>query len=409
MTTDTHNVPIYKKKIGHRERTYQRSHPWIRFELPVVRFPPKLWVQLGEARSKCEHLAGTPLKPHTADKLHQIYLAKGVLATTAIEGNTLSFKDVEAYLDGTLKLPPSKEYLKTEIENIVRACNLVIDAAVDGDGLHLDVEVVKKFNQMVLDRLDLEPEVTPGQFRQHDVRVAKYPGAPWQDCPFLVDQLTSWLDELSQELAPELGTARAILMAVMAHLYLAWIHPFGDGNGRTARLMEFAILVQAGIPVPAAHLLSDHYNETRTQYYRELDRASASGGDVVPFICYAIQGLVDGLRAQISAVKEQQLEVAWTNYVHEQLPQHSEAARRRLALVFALSRESKGVRIRDAMRLTGHIAQLYAKKTKKTLSRDINELRKRQLVVYMPGARIKANTALMRAFLPSRARVPDPA
>ncbi len=38
---------------------------------------------------------------------------------------------------------------------------------------------------------------------------------------------------------------------------MAWIHPFGDGNGRTARLLEFLILARCGmVPLPAAHLLS---------------------------------------------------------------------------------------------------------------------------------------------------------
>jgi hypothetical protein len=74
----------------------------------------------------------------------------------------------------------------------------------------------------------------------------------------------------------------AILKAMVAHLYLAWTHPFGDGNGRTARLIEFHILLSAGVPSPAAHLFSNHYNQTRAEYYRQLDRASKSGGH--PFL-----------------------------------------------------------------------------------------------------------------------------
>ena len=44
-----------------------------------------------------------------------------------------------------------------------------------------------------------------------------------------------------------------LVRAMMAHLYLAWIHTFGDGNGRTARLLEFLILARSGkVPLPAA-------------------------------------------------------------------------------------------------------------------------------------------------------------
>ena len=97
-----------------------------------------------------------------------------------------------------------------------------------------------------------------------------------------------------------------------AHLYLAWIHPFGDGNGRTARLVEFLLLANCGVvPMPAAHLLSNHYNLTRDRYYRELARASESGGDTLGFLTYAIEGFIDGIREVIGMVREQQVNIAW--------------------------------------------------------------------------------------------------
>lgn len=141
-----------------------------------------------------------------------------------------------------------------------------------------------------------------------------YRGAPAADCEFLLGRLCEWLN--SEEFAApdeELKVPLALVKAVVAHIYLAWIHPFGDGNGRTARLVEFHILLASGVPVPAAHLLSDHYNLTRSQYYRELAKASKSGGDILPFIAYALNGFLDGIREQIKRVREQQMRVAWEN------------------------------------------------------------------------------------------------
>ncbi|MDR1266053.1 MAG: hypothetical protein LBK42_10980 [Propionibacteriaceae bacterium] len=68
-------------------REYESTHPWITFHHQTRQ--PKLDLKLGEAFSKCQQLAGTPLRPATADALASLYLAKGVHATTAIEGNTL--------------------------------------------------------------------------------------------------------------------------------------------------------------------------------------------------------------------------------------------------------------------------------------------------------------------------------
>ena len=75
-------------------RTFERTHAWITFRLDLSRAAPELWLGLGEAASKCEHLSRVPLRPATALQVHQLYLAKGAAATTAIEGNTLSEAEV---------------------------------------------------------------------------------------------------------------------------------------------------------------------------------------------------------------------------------------------------------------------------------------------------------------------------
>ena len=95
-------------------RNYESTHPWLKFTLDLRHLSWDLWVMLGECQSKCEHIAGTPLRPDLSKALHTIYLAKGVAATTAIEGNTLSEQQVRQQIEGKLQVPPSKEYLKQE-------------------------------------------------------------------------------------------------------------------------------------------------------------------------------------------------------------------------------------------------------------------------------------------------------
>ena len=88
---------------------YEGSHPWITFDARGVNeFHARLWMQLGEARSKCEHLAGTPLRPNVAQDFYKVTLIKGAQATTAIEGNTLSVEQVAGIYEGSLEAPPSR-------------------------------------------------------------------------------------------------------------------------------------------------------------------------------------------------------------------------------------------------------------------------------------------------------------
>jgi len=104
-------------------RTYKRTHHWITFKADLTKAPASFWMSLGEAQSKCEHIAGVPLQPSTVKELKKMYLAKGLLATTAIEGNTLSEEEILELVDGKLELPPSKEYLAQEVKNIIDTCN----------------------------------------------------------------------------------------------------------------------------------------------------------------------------------------------------------------------------------------------------------------------------------------------
>lgn len=360
---------------------------------------------LGEAISKCEHMAGVPLAPKVAEDLHRIYLAKGVHATTAIEGNTLSEADVRARIEGKRTLPESKKYLGREVDNILNACNNVIlrDLAASKDG-RLTVERIKLFNRLVLEGLEQSDDVVPGELRKHSVGVGGYRGAPAEDCEYLLERLCDWIEEPQGNMTPLQGASRAIILAVLAHLYLAWIHPFGDGNGRTARLVEFQLLVSAGVPVPASHLLSDHYNETRSQYYRELDYASKSKGDIVRFVSYAAQGFVDGLRAQIVRIRNHQIDVAWANFVHEVCSgakHKSVTEKRRRDLVLDLSDHAGAVAYGSLMAITPRTALAYAKKTPRTLTRDLNALEKLGLIAKTPGG-YRARKERMRAFLPLR-------
>src|SRR5882672_5245593 len=109
------------------QRTYERTHPWITFNLDSQRFAPRTWMWLGEAASKCTHIAGVPLAPKIAKELHVVFLAKGARATTAIEGNTLTEDQVKAQIEGKLKLPPSQKYLQQEVKNIIDSCNWLIE------------------------------------------------------------------------------------------------------------------------------------------------------------------------------------------------------------------------------------------------------------------------------------------
>lgn len=268
-----------------------------------------------------------------------------------------------------------------EIRNIVDACNQIADSALSGDLGKTSVEGIKELNALVQRALPLKEDVFPGVIRRHDVGVGRYRGAPQQDCKYLLTELCRWLN--SESFLPDENRkiAFGILKAIIAHLYVAWIHPFGDGNGRTARLIEFRLLLSCGVPSVAAHLLSNHYNMKCDEYYRQLDLSGRSGGDVFPFIKYALQGLDEGLNEQILTIEKHQLEVHWINYVHETFrDKGSVADTRRRQLAVDLTEAPEPVPIVHLRYISPRIAEAYAGKTDSTVRRDVCALEKMGLI-----------------------------
>ena len=385
-------------------QAWRATHPWLTFRLDLSKAPYPLWMALGEARSKIEHIAGVPIQPEFAEQLLQVFLAKGVQATTAIEGNTLSEEQVLEHMEGQLKLPPSQQYLQQEIDNILAAFNQIMDESLTAGDLQLSPVRIKAFNELVLKDLPLDDkDVVPGQYRRDRRAVGTYRCPPPEACEGLMDRLCQWLNGSTFQASDSLDAITvAILRAVVAHLYFVWIHPFGDGNGRTGRLIEFQLLVEGGVPQPAAHLLSNFYNQTRAEYYRRLSAASQSGGDVLPFLTYAVVGLVDQLKLQIDWIRDQQMRVAWINFVHEQfVDEKSSTALRRRKLVLALTDKDAPVPRGRLRRLTPQLTELYVGKTTKTLARDLNALIDQGLIV-REAQGYRPNREIVAGFLPSR-------
>lgn len=383
--------------------SYERTHPWLTFKANLGDLPPKTWVQLGECASKCDHISGIPLKPGIKQELQLVYLAKGIRATTAIEGNTLTEEEVRKIIEKKTQTPLSKEYLEQEIENILKACNQIAMHVRENIQIMITAGIVCEYNKIVLEDLPVEEGVQPGVFRDHRVTVGRYLSPTPEDVPILIEKLCHWLN--GEEFISGKGynpISFAILKAIIAHLYIAWIHPFGDGNGRTARLIEFKILAQSGVPLPAAHLLSNHYNATRTEYYNQLDRTSKAGGKITDFVAYAVQGYLDGLNEQLAIIREHEIQIALENYIHEKFREKkTEAWRRRRHLALDISITQEPVKRNKIPLLSERLNEAYKSKTDRALMRDLSALLKMGLIV-REGDRFRINKRPIIEFMPVR-------
>jgi Fic family protein len=327
---------------------------------------------------------------------------KGAQATTAIEGNTLTEEEIRRSLDGE-DLPPSKEYQEREVKNVLTAMNtLGKEILVDGKTNLIDADFLCRLHRAVGEGLGEHFDAIPGQFRTDNRTVGPYQCPDFRDVPELVDRLTNWLRVEFGFSSGNQSFFQAVIEAIVTHVYIEWIHAFGDGNGRTGRLVEFYILLRKGLPDIATHILSNFYNLTRPRYYRELDRARTDR-DLTSFIAYAIEGLRDGLVKVLKEIQEIQLQIAWEHFIFESFRVKKvtdKLLKRRRALALEMGREK--VKLEQIQLLTPEIARRYANLSLRTLRRDLKALVSMGLVEKSED-RYRSNAKVLLGRLPRQA------
>lgn len=180
-----------------------------------------------------------------------------VSGSTGIEGNPLDPAAVEEVLAGAA-IEADADHIR-EVENYNRALNLARDAAAR-PGFTWSHEVIHLINATVMEGL---PRDTHGDYRGpgEDVYVGIFTGPSPLAVPALMDELVAWLR----------GTAQAPLVrSALLHLNIIAIHPFNDGNGRTARILAAMELVRDGVRSPELISIEAYLRRNRDEYIDAL-------------------------------------------------------------------------------------------------------------------------------------------
>ena len=398
------------------------THNFIKFPPKYEDQHPRMWFLLGQIEAKLAALRVAPIPPAVSSELRGVSQQKGVHATTAIEGNSFSEEEVKKIIAGELSAPPSLQYQQREIENMLHALNTVADQALAGESVFFDLELLNHYHSLVLQDLGegWKESVSVGELRQHNVRVGDQYLAPApEDCKQMVQDYCSWLNSL-QDGSPNRDMAMRVVEAIVAHVYFNWIHPYGDGNGRMARLIEFMLLLQSGVPDIAAHLLTNHYNKTRDRYYHFLKESHGewNGGysaesDLNGFLYYALEGFRDGLDKQLTRIVAMQTRSIWRDeidatFMREFSGNLTEARQRQKRLLLDLSDRpiDKPVMKHEIPTISQTLARAYAGKSMRTVMRDLNALEQLNLLKRVDGGGFLPNYGILQGFR-ARTRASD--
>lgn len=220
--------------------------------------------------------------------------------TTRIEGNSLNDLEVEEILE---HLPAARSKDALEVVATRSALDFADELGKDPE-VEVDERVIREIHKLVLD--DIDPMLRPGRFRTGDNRVGDADGniifstAISGDVPDAMHRLGTWLREGA-------GGEHPVVAASLAHLELVAIHPFYDGNGRTARALSRLLLVQHGFALDGLVSLDAYLDLQRREYFAAIRAALGTsyspGYDATPFVAYYIGALCGAAEHVLSRVK----------------------------------------------------------------------------------------------------------
>ena len=198
-----------------------------------------------------------PLPPSVVQKLREQFLIEWTYNSNAIEGNTLSLQETELVINKGLTIGNKSLQEHFEVLNH-KECIELVEKFVEKKE-KLSIQFIQEIHKIILKNID---DYQAGKYRTPNVRILGAVHIPPDATKIyrLMEEFLEWYYANRYTMAiPEL--------AAWVQYKFVWIHPYIDGNGRTARLLMNLVLLQNGFP-PAVILTLD-----RQKYYRVLRQA----------------------------------------------------------------------------------------------------------------------------------------
>jgi Fic family protein len=285
--------------------------------------------------------------------------ARALRASNSIEDINVSQEDAIAAIDGEDPIEADRHTWKAVV-GYQTAMTYILQRCRDHD-FQFSIDTILAIHFMI-SQSDLD--ANPGNFRRGWVGVRNtrtgeivHEGVERELLEPLLDELVTYLN------GP--AVPHVIIKAAMAHLNLTLLHPFSDGNGRTARCLQTAVLANEGMAAQEFSSIEEYIGKNQQEYYAVL--AAAGGGgwhpdlDTKPWIRFCLKGHY--MQLQTLLRRNQEFGVVYTDLL-DLLRQHRLHERMALALLEA----AFGRRVRNASyRVSADISNNLA-------SRDLKQL-----------------------------------
>ena len=268
---------------------YKIPSNWINYNFQ------ELLHELVDAKSVINALKMIPFQKAWVDKLQQMQLKREVAGTSQIEGAVFT----ENELEDALKDSPEQLITRSQKQAHAAVKTYRWIAALP-DEQPIDTKLIKEIHRRIIAGAD-DDHCEPGILRSKDQNVnfgqPRHRGVEGgRECLTAFNSFVKAIQRQYKDHDP-------IIQAISAHYHFVAMHPFLDGNGRTARALEALFLQRAGLRETCFIALSNYYYDEKSLYLKALNLSHEGGHDLTPFLKFALNGIVQQANRLMNEIK----------------------------------------------------------------------------------------------------------
>ena len=263
--------------------------------LPKYIITEKIKNNLQDIEKIKDKIRGSRILPEAEASIRLRASVESVHSSTSIEGNPLNANEVRAVITSKKRLS-KEEYAKIEVRNYKKALDYIDERRHGSSEISLDD--VLELHKIITDRL--LDKTRNGKLRKNPVYIENqnheilYTAVEPKRVEEELNALIEWIESSRFSIHP-------IIIAAIIHFRLASIHPFSDGNGRTARALTSLYLALNQYDCDGSLVLDSYYASDRAAYYYVLqlvngkNYSSSTRADLTPWLEYFTDGFLTSL------------------------------------------------------------------------------------------------------------------
>jgi len=235
---------------------------------------------------------GGSTDPNIFFQLKNIFHRLESIGSARIEGNNTTIVE---YMETKIKQKEEISENIKEIQNIEKCMDFIEENIKTSD---LNKMFISEIHKRIVKDLSpvKEGDYTPGEYRKQNVKIMNSSHVPPNSF-----KISEYMDELFEFINKKDDQKYDLLKVALAHHRFVWIHPFTNGNGRTVRLLTYALLVKLGFNVEKGRILNPTaiFCSDRDKYYDKLQGADTGTDTGLLEWCLYV---LNGLKAEINKI-----------------------------------------------------------------------------------------------------------